>query len=58
VYESAPDDYQIEAALGLAAAGLGRAAEAIRHGERAVELLPVMKISVRARTVGARRACP
>jgi DNA-binding winged helix-turn-helix (wHTH) protein/TolB-like protein/Tfp pilus assembly protein PilF len=40
---SAPDDYQIEAAMGLAAAGLGRAAEAIRHGERAVELLPVTK---------------
>ena len=40
---NAPDDYQIEAAMGLAAAGLGRAAEAIRHGERAVELLPVTK---------------
>jgi DNA-binding winged helix-turn-helix (wHTH) protein/TolB-like protein/Tfp pilus assembly protein PilF len=39
----APEDYQIEAALGLAAAGLGRAAEAVRHGERAVELLPVTR---------------
>ena len=39
----APDDYQIEAAMGLAAAGLGRADEAIRHGQRAVELLPVTK---------------
>jgi DNA-binding winged helix-turn-helix (wHTH) protein/TolB-like protein/Tfp pilus assembly protein PilF len=39
----APDDYQIEAALGLAAAGLGRSADAIRHAERAVELLPVSK---------------
>ena len=29
--------------MGLAAAGLGRAAEAVRHGERAVELLPVSK---------------
>ena len=40
---SAPDDYQIEAAMGLAAAGLGRGEEAIRHGERAVELLPVTR---------------
>lgn len=38
-----PDDFQIEAAMGLAAAGLGRAAEAVRHGTRAVELLPVTK---------------
>ena len=38
-----PDDYQVEAAMGLAAAGLGRAAEAVRHGNRAVELLPVTK---------------
>jgi tetratricopeptide (TPR) repeat protein len=30
-------------ALGLAAAGLGRASEAVRHGERAVELLPVTR---------------
>ena len=29
--------------MGLAAAGLGRAEEAIRHGERAVALLPVTK---------------
>jgi hypothetical protein len=34
---SAPDGYQVEAALGLAAAGLGRAADALRHAERAVE---------------------
>jgi DNA-binding winged helix-turn-helix (wHTH) protein/TolB-like protein/Tfp pilus assembly protein PilF len=40
---SSPNDHQIEAALGLAAAGLGRAEEAIRHGERAVELLPVTR---------------
>jgi tetratricopeptide (TPR) repeat protein len=40
---STPDDYQIEAALGLAAAGLGRTPEAVRHGERAVELLPVTR---------------
>jgi DNA-binding winged helix-turn-helix (wHTH) protein/TolB-like protein len=37
----APDDYQVEAALGMAAAGLGRGSEAVRHAERAVELLPV-----------------
>jgi TolB-like protein/predicted negative regulator of RcsB-dependent stress response len=41
--QSSPDDYQIEAGLGLAAAGLGRASEAVRHGERAVELLPVTR---------------
>jgi DNA-binding winged helix-turn-helix (wHTH) protein/TolB-like protein len=40
---SAPDDYQIEAALGMAAAGLGRGSEAVRHGERAVELLPLTR---------------
>jgi DNA-binding winged helix-turn-helix (wHTH) protein/TolB-like protein/Tfp pilus assembly protein PilF len=37
----APEDYQIHAALGMAAAGLGRAPEAVRHGTRAVELQPV-----------------
>jgi DNA-binding winged helix-turn-helix (wHTH) protein/TolB-like protein/cytochrome c-type biogenesis protein CcmH/NrfG len=41
-----PEDYQIHAALGMAAAGLGRAAEAVRHGERAVELQPVNKDAV------------
>lgn len=40
---AAPDDYQIEAALGMAMAGLGRGSEAIRHGQRAVELAPVEK---------------
>ena len=40
---SAPDDYPIEIAMGLAAAGLGRAEEALKHGERAVALLPVTK---------------
>jgi DNA-binding winged helix-turn-helix (wHTH) protein/TolB-like protein/Tfp pilus assembly protein PilF len=38
-----PDDYQIEAALGLAASGLGRSTEAVRHAERAVELLPLSR---------------
>jgi DNA-binding winged helix-turn-helix (wHTH) protein/TolB-like protein/Flp pilus assembly protein TadD len=37
------DDYQIEAAMGLALAGLDRRAEAVRHAERAVALLPVTK---------------
>ena len=36
-----PDDHQNEAALALAAAGLGHAAEAAAPGRRAVELLPV-----------------
>ena len=40
---SAPADHQKEASLGLAAAGLGQAAEAIEHARRAVELLPVTK---------------
>jgi DNA-binding winged helix-turn-helix (wHTH) protein/TolB-like protein/Tfp pilus assembly protein PilF len=35
-----PDDYQIEAAMGLAAAGLGRRDEAVRHARRSLELLP------------------
>ena len=37
------EDYQTEAALGLAYAGLGRATEALRHGRRATELLPVKR---------------
>ena len=40
---AAPDDHQNEAALALAAAGLGHAAEAVAHGRRAVELLPISK---------------
>lgn len=35
-----PDDYQLEAGMGLASAGLGRADAAVRHAARAVELLP------------------
>ncbi len=35
-----PDDPKIEAALGLAYAGLGRADDAVQHAERAVALLP------------------
>ena len=39
-------DYQTEAALALAAAGLNRAADAVAHAERAVELLPISKDAV------------
>jgi DNA-binding winged helix-turn-helix (wHTH) protein/TolB-like protein/cytochrome c-type biogenesis protein CcmH/NrfG len=39
----AADDYQIEAALGMAMAGLGEETTAVRHAERAVSLLPVSK---------------
>ena len=40
---AAPDDHQNEAALALAAAGLGHAADAVAHGRRAVGLLPISK---------------
>ena len=43
-----PDDYQIHAGIGLAAAGLRRADLAVRHGRRAVELLPVSENAVAA----------
>jgi DNA-binding winged helix-turn-helix (wHTH) protein/TolB-like protein len=43
-----PGDYQIHAGLGLAAAGLRRTDLAVRHGRRAVELLPVSKNAVAA----------
>jgi TolB-like protein/DNA-binding winged helix-turn-helix (wHTH) protein/Flp pilus assembly protein TadD len=36
-----PADFSLHAALGLCLAGLGRKAEAIREGRRAVELLPI-----------------
>lgn len=39
----APDDFQVEAAMGLASMGLGRSTEALHHAERAVALLPVSK---------------
>jgi Flp pilus assembly protein TadD len=38
-----PGDHRIHSALGIAYAGLGRKDEAIREGERAVELFPVSK---------------
>jgi DNA-binding winged helix-turn-helix (wHTH) protein/TolB-like protein len=43
-----PNDYQIHAGIGLAAAGLRRVDLAVRHGRRAVELLPVSKNAVAA----------
>jgi len=38
-----PDDYRIRSALGIAYAGLGRKADAIREGKLGVELYPVSK---------------
>jgi serine/threonine protein kinase/tetratricopeptide (TPR) repeat protein len=38
-----PDDERIHSALGIAYAGLGRASEAVKEGERGVALLPVEK---------------
>ncbi|MFB3111982.1 MAG: hypothetical protein ACE10G_08115, partial [Gemmatimonadales bacterium] len=41
--EERPDDSRYRSALGIAYAGLGRKADAIREGELAVELLPMSK---------------
>jgi eukaryotic-like serine/threonine-protein kinase len=41
-----PDDWQGQAELGVALALLGRTSDAIRHGKRAVALLPVAKDAV------------
>jgi DNA-binding winged helix-turn-helix (wHTH) protein/TolB-like protein len=41
-----PEDYQAHAGIGLAAAGLRRADLAVRHGRRAVEILPLSKDAV------------
>ena len=41
--EERPDDFRLHSALGLAYAGLGRKAEAIAAGKRAVEMQPVEK---------------
>jgi tetratricopeptide (TPR) repeat protein len=38
-----PNDHQVEAALGLAYAGLGRPADAVSHGELAVALVPIAR---------------
>ncbi len=44
----APDDFRAHAALGLALAGLGRDADAIRHGQRAVALYPLSRDALEA----------
>lgn len=41
-----PDDYQVQAALGLTLLGLGRHEEALRHSQRATQILPVEKDAV------------
>jgi len=41
--EKRPDDFRLQSALGLTYAGLGRKAEAIQAGRKAVELQPVAK---------------
>ncbi|MGH7752595.1 MAG: tetratricopeptide repeat protein [Gemmatimonadales bacterium] len=41
--EARPDDGRLRGALGIAYAGLGRKQEAIREGERGVELIPVSR---------------
>lgn len=41
--KTAPEDERFHSSLGIAYAGLGRKEEAMREGERAVELLPVEK---------------
>ncbi len=41
--KTAPDDERLHSSLGIAYAGLGRTADAIREGERGVELLPIEK---------------
>lgn len=43
-----PDDHRLQGALGLAYAGLGKAKEAVLHGERAVALYPLEKDALEA----------
>lgn len=50
----APDDYQVHAAKGLTFAGLGRADEAVRHGSKAVDLLPVSRDAAEGRSISMR----
>ncbi|HET6837393.1 MAG TPA: tetratricopeptide repeat protein, partial [Gemmatimonadales bacterium] len=45
---AAPEDAQLHVLLGTALAYLGRKAEAVREGQKAVELLPVSKDAVNA----------
>jgi len=49
---TAPDDARLHGSLGIAYAGLGRKADAVREGQRALELMPVAKEAYR----GALRA--
>ena len=51
-----PDDWFPRGYLGIAYAGLGRKAEAIREAKRGVELLPVSKDAFEGPTLGARLA--
>jgi serine/threonine-protein kinase len=44
---TAPDDARFHASLGIAYAGLGRKADAIREGKQALALLPVSKDAYR-----------
>ena len=39
--QATPDDYQVEAALGMAYAGLGQAEDAVRHARKATDLLSI-----------------
>jgi serine/threonine-protein kinase len=43
-----PDDYRVHSALGITYAGLGWREDAVRHGERAVELYPVSRDALAA----------
>jgi serine/threonine-protein kinase len=44
---TAPDDPRLRGSLGIAYAGLGRKADAVREGKRALELMPVAKEAYR-----------
>jgi serine/threonine-protein kinase len=44
---TAPDDARLHGSLGVAYAGLGRKADAVREGKRALELMPVAKEAYR-----------
>ena len=43
----APDDSRFHSSLGIALAGLGRSVEAVREGERGVELMPLSRDAYR-----------
>jgi serine/threonine-protein kinase len=46
--ESGPDDFRYHAAIGVAYAGLGMRQEAVRHADRAIQLLPPAQDALRA----------